>query len=114
MSEYLKFLKAEEGKEVIDLGNGFMAYSFNGTELFLSHVWINEESRGMSALVQFKKEFNRLCEELKPEVVTGIVFLKQANKEIFLKKLNLFNRVGLHPDNISGDAVILIKKLGEE
>ena len=113
MNSYLQYIEVEEGRKTIDLVDGFFAYSFEEStgELYISKIFINPESRGMVTKQRFIKEFYSLCKKTKAEYATAIVRLTPANKKSFLKKLNLFNRLGFEPQSISSDAVILVKEL---
>lgn len=113
---FLDYLEEEDGKKVVNINDvAFFAYTYNDTtgEMFVPDLFIKKEHRGSQVTRELMKEVLSHAALNKAQTITGSVFMNNSNKDKFMGKLNLYNRLGFKPVCISNNTVILEMVLGE-
>ena len=99
----------------MEFDGGFLSYSYNdeNRELYISKLFIGKKYREVKKVLEVTALIKKLAKTLGASHVTALVKLTPANRERFLKKLNLFNRLGLQPQTIVGEAIIVAREFKE-
>lgn len=112
MNSYLKFLEEDCGETTVDMGVGFFSYTIDGNtgEMYVGKLFIDHGHRTLENVNKMKKLVISEAKNKGVKYITGTVFLKECNKDRFVKKLALYERLGFKPLYIENNAVVL----GEE
>lgn len=108
MSLFAEYLKEREGKEVLETEVGFAIYSFNGTECYLSDIFVRAGLRRSGAATELADEVSERARIAGCKILSGSVNprLKSATTSI---KVLLGYGMQLHSS--SQDALIFVKEL---
>ena len=111
---FLEYLEEEEGKNTVNIEDkAFFSFTINPQtgEMFVPDLFIKREHRGTEMRNKVLKEVLNQAALNKAQFITGTVFMNEANKDRFNKKLFFYERLGFKPVNILNNVVILQRNL---
>lgn len=110
-SLYARYIKEREGKSIIENEDSFVSYKINGPEVYLSDIFISEESRTLS---RFRALINQVAEIGKAnecDIITANIHLADPNAN---KTLKVSMHVGFKVKDANGGILLLVKKIKED
>lgn len=114
MQHWVKYLREEEGKEVLTVKDkGLLAYYDFGHEFLLSDLFVVPEERNSKIALNLSTRVQAIAEGKGVKRMIAQIHISKNNKEMFPRKVKLFSKFGFVVDNANNNIITMIKELGD-
>lgn len=115
---YEKYLKEENGQEVLKNEKGFMIYEYIGEgptkdECYVSDFYVDPDHRNTTAGKRLADELTVIAREHGARIMSATIWVDPTRMDYMSRKFSMFLRYGFLVKGINDNTVVLVKSLKE-
>ena len=110
--DFIEYNKVEYGRDCLRTQDGFCFYSIYGRELYISDLFVRQESRHQGKGQEIARQIEEIAIAKDCEVITCHIDLNKT-PEAQTRLVRIFNEFGLNILSANNNQIIMAKRLGE-